>query len=363
MLCEFFRNCVRSTQPCQLRGKLSAVYHELCGIRFWCILMRSSIRLPYTFIPKRLDNVIMSSGSAADNVGIVISDVVQAIAIFALAGVGIGATGGIAITQLSSGGLLGGVLSLVVLTVVLLLGPVIGLISGLRVGTNQDSSYPSYLSGLVGAIGGYFVMILLVIVTLSLALNVPTGVADTAAQTTAGSGGSSTGISFGQYILPIIAVAVPTGLTGLGGVYLGSNPGSSSDVTSFSTKYVVGGVVLVFMIAAAGLIGPELLSSEPQLEVSGAVSSGQNTLYADGTVTNPTTTEITNVITVELVIDGESFATEQEEVTVPAGTDTEISLEIATVDGLSNSQIQAVGSGQFEIRYSINDQTVETYTA
>ncbi len=305
----------------------------------------------------------MSSGSAADNVGIVISDVVQAIAIFALAGVGIGATGGVAITQLSSGGLLGGVLSLVVLTVVLLLGPVIGLISGLRVGANQHSSSPSYLSGLVGAIGGYFVMILLVIVTLTLALNVPTGVADTAAQTTAGSGGSSAGVSFGQYILPIIAVAVPTGLTGLGGVYLGSNPGSSSDVTSFSTKYVVGGVVLVCVIAAAGLIGPELLSSEPQLEVSGSVSSAQSTLYADGTVTNPTSNEITNLITIELVVDGESFATEQEEVTVPAGTDTEISLEIATVDGLSNSQIQAIGSGQFEIRYSINDQIVETYTA
>lgn len=304
----------------------------------------------------------MSSESTADGVGIVISDVVQAIAIFALAGVGIGATGGIAITQLSSGGLLGGVLSLVVLTVVLLLGPVIGLFSGLRVGANQDISSPPYLSGLVGSIGGYFVMILLVIVTLSLALNIPTGAADTAAQTTATSGGSSTGISFTQYILPIIAVAIPTGVTGLGGVYLGSNAGSSTGVTSFPTRYVVGGVVLVSVIAAAGLIGPELLSSEPQLEVSGNVSNEQRTLFADGTVTNPTTNEITNTIVVEFVIDGELFATEQTEVTVPAGTETEISLEIATVDGLSNSQLQAIGSRQFEIRYRINDQTVETYT-
>lgn len=299
--------------------------------------------------------------AVSSSVVVLVSDVIQAIAIFALAGVGIGATGGIAITQIGSGGLLSGVLFLVVLTVVLLLGPVIGLISGLRVGTGQEAPRASYLSGFVGSTGGYFVMILLAIVILTLALNVPTGAANTAAQTTT-SGGSSGGTSFGQYLLPIIAVALPTGVTGVGGVYFGRDGGSNSDETTIPTRYVATGVVLISVIAAAGLVGPDLLSSEPQLEVAGSESITADTIYADAAVANPTNDEITNTITAELVIDGEQFNTNQQEVTVSAGDNTEISLEIATESGLSRSQIQSIGADQYEIRFRIDDQIVDVYT-
>jgi hypothetical protein len=105
------------------------------------------------------------------NSGISVSTLAQVIGIFIFAGIGIGATAGITITQLGSGSaILGGILTLVVLTIVFLLGPVIGLIAGLRVGSENGATTTSYLVSFLGSTAGYFAMIIVVILAMSVAM-------------------------------------------------------------------------------------------------------------------------------------------------------------------------------------------------
>jgi len=314
----------------------------------------------------------MSGSETADGSGVPLSTIGQVVGIFALAGVGIGATGGVAMTQLSSGSaIFSGLLVLVILTVAFLLGPIIGLISGLRTGDGMGRTSESYLAGVLGSVAGYFVMILVVVLALSIAVAAVAGggagggssaATDAAGQTTT-NGGSSGGLPIGEYIIPIIAVALPTGLTGLGGVYLGGGGAApSGGGINLPLRYVAAGIVVVGVIAAGVVVGPELLTAEPQLEVDGGMDATSNTISTDATVTNPTDSEITNTMRVELVIDGEVAATHEEEITVRANSERQVLWRIATASDLTQSQVQAINAGDMELRYIINDETVDTYS-
>jgi len=300
-----------------------------------------------------------------ENSGISVSMLAQVIGIFILAGIGVGATAGITITQLGSGSaIVGGILTLVVLTIVFLLGPVIGLIAGLRVGSEDGATTTSYLVSFLGSTAGYFAMIIVVILAMSVAMIEGGGgsaVAYTATQTAMESD-SSRGLPIGEYLIPIITVALPTGLTGLGGTYIGGKQTLSAGGMTLPIRYVAAGIVIIALVATGGLVVPDLISNDPQLEVDGSASAMQGTLYADATITNPTENDVVNTVTAELVINGEVVATEDRDVMVSADDESEISWEIIAVSDLSSAQLQAIRNGDLEIRYSINDQTVDTYT-
>jgi MFS family permease len=323
----------------------------------------------------------VSSDTQDLNEGIPITVVSQVIGIFALVGVGIGLTGGVAISQLGSGGaILSGILILVVLTLALLLGPVIGIISGLRTGDEYGRSTGSYLAGLIGSVTGYFVMIFIVLIILTAVLAIVIGdggsgstAAQSAASTSASPTSSSGSLPIGEYIIPIIAVAIPTGITGIGGVYFGGyrdgsgehiadNTLSEDTISTLSWKYVGIAIIIITVLAAGLTIGPELLSPQPEdLEIDGGAANTDITLFAEGTVTNPTNSEITTPIIIELVIDGSVVTTTEETTTVEANGVTTIRSEIATVNDLTNSEIESVANDNYELRFIIAGQTVETY--
>lgn len=286
----------------------------------------------------------------------------QIIGIFALTGIGIGATGGVAVNQIGGGAILGGVIILVVLTVTFLLGPVIGLIAGLRVGDEQGRSPESYLTGLLGSVAGYFVMILAVVIIVSVVMAISGGGGGSGAtQASTTTGGSSSSLPIGEYIVPIIAVAIPTGITGLGGVYFGGNKCTAGeDGITLSKKYVAIVIVVISIVVAGAVVVPNALSSGPPLEVDGSTEFIQNTITADATITNPADSERTKTLTVELVIDGSIVETRSEEITVPAND--QITIRWSLVDGpdLTQSQVDAVNEGNMELRFKIDDTTVDT---
>lgn len=322
----------------------------------------------------------MSSDTQDVNEGISFSVIGQIVGVFALVGVGIGLTGGVAISQLGSGGvILSGILILVVLTIAFLLGPVIGVITGLQTGDQYGRTNESYLAGLIGSVTGYFVMMFTIFLILSAILAIvmgDSGSGSTVAQsattptpTTTSSTSSSGGpLPIGDYIVPIIAVAIPTGITGIGGVYFGGTEHIPSESTRIDLpwKYVGIAIIIIAVLTAGVTIGPELLSPDPQpqeLEITGGSSTTDTILFAEGTITNPTDTGITTAVTIELVIDGLVATTTEEEITVSANSDTSIRTEIATVDDLTNSQVESVATEDYELRYIIANQTVETYQA
>lgn len=286
----------------------------------------------------------------------------QIIGIFALAGIGIGATGGVAVNQIGGGAILGGIIILVVLTVTFLLGPVIGLIAGLRVGDEQGRSSESYLTGLLGSVAGYFVMILAVVIIVSVVMAISGGGGGSGAtQASTTSGGSSSGLAIGEYIVPIIAVAIPTGITGLGGVYFGENKGTAGEKgITLSKKYVAIVIVVIGIVVAGAVVVPNALSSGPPVEVDGSTEFIQNTITADATITNPADSEKTKTLTVELVIDGSIVETRSEEITVSANDETTIRWSLVDGPDLTQSQVDAVNQGNMELRFKIDDTTVDT---
>jgi len=286
----------------------------------------------------------------------------EIIGIFVLAGIGIGATGGVAVNQIGGGGILSGTIILIVLTSTFLLGPVIGLIAGLRIGDEQGQSSDSYLTGLLGSTAGYFFMILSVIIIISLAMMISGGGGGSGAtQTSTTAGGSSSSMALGEYIVPIIAVAIPTGITGLGGVYFGGNGNTAEEnVVQISKKYVAIVFVIISIVAAGAIVAPNALSSGPPFEVDGSTEVVQNTITADATISNPADNEKTKTLTVELVIDGSVVETRSEEITIPGNDKTKIRWSIIYGSDLTRSQVDAVNEGNMQLRFKINGSTVDT---
>jgi hypothetical protein len=315
-----------------------------------------------------------------------ISIIGQIIGVFVLVGVGIGLTGGVAISQLGSGNaILSGILILIVLILTLLFGPVISVITGLRTGDQYGRSNRSYLAGLIGSVTGYFVMIVIVLLILSAVLAIAIGdggsgsttaqSATTPALTSTSSASPSNSLPIREYILPIVAVAIPTGITGIGGVYFGGNKSSSNEDTTDNTlsadtisnlpwKYVGIAIIIIAVLASGVVIGPELLSTDPQpedLELTGESSVTVTNVFVEARITNPTNADINTVVNIELVIDGSISATTQEVISVAPNGETSIRTVIATTDDLTSSEIDSAKNNDYTIRFIISGETVETY--
>jgi hypothetical protein len=332
------------------------------GTKLSLLIPQKCWQQPIFIIDASINKLVTESTTAER--GLSVSTIGEVIGIFALAGIGIGATGGVAVNLLGTGsGIVSGILVLVVLTVTFLLGPVIGLISGLRVGDRQGRSSESYLGGLLGSVAGYFIMILAVILIISAVMTIGGGGGSETATTQTATGGSSSGLPIGEYIVPIIAVALPTGITGLGGAYFGGSADTAQGGgIKLPKKYIAGTIIILIILAAGTTVVPDLLSSEPQLEVDGTTEFSDNAIYADTVITNPTDGDVTNTLAVELVINGDVVQTDSEQVTVAANDDRRDSLQLIEETELTQSQTDAINQGNMELRFRINNQVVDTHS-
>lgn len=289
------------------------------------------------------------------------------IGIFALTGLGLGLTGAVVLFQLGSGGgLFGGVLLLLLVTTAFLFSPVIGVISGLRVGSDRSRTPDLYTESFLTTMLGSYAMMGTVLITIGLGMAVMTGggAGGSGSVQTGASGvvGSSGDLNLQQYILPIILVGIPTGVTGVGGAYFGARTEGSPEDESIKlpVKGVATGLVIIsVLLISVPVVSVVLAPPAPQLSVDGDVYAMSNVVIAGGTVENPTGQAITNDVKAEFVVGDDVVGSNEDTVTVGANGELSVGIELMNLDDLTTSQTQSLQSGDWEVRYIINQETVE----
>ncbi|MCD2204400.1 hypothetical protein [Halobacterium sp. KA-6] len=319
-----------------------------------------------------------------------VAPITALIGVFALVGFGIGATGAVALTQLGDGSsLFSGIIFFIILTVAFLLGPLVAVFGGLQIGARLDRSPTAYLSSAIGTIGGYAVMMLVVIIVLSLALSIATsgggGAAGSAAGSTGGAASTSSGtaaqssINWMQYLIPIIGVAIPTGLVGVGGAYLGGRQDTTSDdggrtmaVPLRPALAVVGVAILIAgSVAGAAAVTPgsaiNLSSGDPADITVPATQVGYNggdTLSVYATVNHTGSKLVETTVTAQFMVDGQSYDkwTSKQRVTLQPGESRQLTWTIADLvegegvaDATDEQQTQ-INQGNFRIRILVNGE-------
>lgn len=167
-----------------------------------------------------------SIGRALDSAGETLaqpgpkSQLTVVIGLFAVIGVGFGLTGIVTVEMIAGSGddigarFLTAVFLVSLLVVLLLTGSIVGAVSGLRIADRLDENARTvYLTSFVGTAVGYFVMVVIAVVLIGL---VSGGGGDGAAAS--GGGGNLFGIL--DLVIPLVVLAVPVGLTGLGASFL-----------------------------------------------------------------------------------------------------------------------------------------------
>lgn len=145
------------------------------------------------------------------------------IGLFGIVGAGFGLLG-VIVLELLAGGSGGGfgqaiaaALFLVsVLVVVLLTGPVMAALSGLRIAERLDEARATYLTSFVATAVGYVVMVLIAAVLIGLVVGGGGG----GAEATATGGTTTNPFDIAGLIVPLVALAIPVGLTGLASAFL-----------------------------------------------------------------------------------------------------------------------------------------------
>jgi hypothetical protein len=134
------------------------------------------------------------------------------IGLFAVIGVGFGLTGIVILALVAGGGsgpggaILAGIFLVSLLVVLLLTGSIVGAFCGLRVAERlRNGARTVYLTSFVGTAVGYVVMVAIAVVLIGL---------------TAGGGGGSSFFNIVNLVIPLIVLALPVGLTGVGSSFL-----------------------------------------------------------------------------------------------------------------------------------------------
>lgn len=299
------------------------------------------------------------------------------IGIFALIGVGLGLVGFVVLTQLAGGNniadaIFSGIFSIVILVIALFLGPVIAAIIGIQMG-NRNQSPSVYFASLIGNTTGYIVMMLIVLAILSIGIGlVSNGGGSSAMGGTSGEVGASGSGGFGQWVFPIIAISVITGLTGTGASYLQiqANQMGRTEAGNFSSLIPLKGILAVLLVCSVLLVGiygsSALLSGDPSsnLEVNGEAYSQNNILYGSAVVENVGNNEATATLTIRLLIDGQERDdfTSSTEVTLGGGESTTETLEMGRFGTLPRSEIDELSAGNWTIEFLIDGEVKDTYT-
>ncbi|WP_256685669.1 hypothetical protein [Halococcus qingdaonensis] len=145
------------------------------------------------------------------------------IGLFGIVGAGFGLLGVIVLELLAggSGGGFGGAIVaalflISVLIVVLLTGPVMAVLSGLRIAERLDEARATYLTSFIATAVGYIVMVLIAAVLIGLVAGGGGG----GAEATATGGTTTNPFDIAGLIVPLVALAIPVGLTGLASAFL-----------------------------------------------------------------------------------------------------------------------------------------------
>ena len=146
------------------------------------------------------------------------------IGIFSLVGIGFGITGFLVLQLVAGGGgtssqIFAAIFALSLLGVVLLLGPVIAVYSSLNTANGfYHDARTAYLASFVSNFAGYLIMVVVAVILIGAALG-GGGSADSGATT---GQTTSTGDTFdlGSLAIPMVALAIPVGLVGVGSTYL-----------------------------------------------------------------------------------------------------------------------------------------------
>lgn len=301
-----------------------------------------------------------------------------AVGIFVLVGIGLGLIGFVALTQLAGGNnmtdaIFSGIFFIIILVIALFFGPVIAAIVGIQMG-NRNQSSSVYLTSLIGNMIGYIVMMLIVLAILSVGIGlVSNGGGSGTMGGTSGEMGASGGGGFGQWIFPIIAISMITGVTGAGASYLQvqTSPRGVNGTENFPKAIPTKWIIVVFLIGVVllgGVYGSSvLLSGNPasDLEVNGDAYSQGDSLYGDALIENVGDNEATATLAIRFLIDGQESddLTSSTEVTVSSGETTTETLEVGQFSDLSQSELDDVDSGNWTMEFLINDEVKDTVTA
>lgn len=303
----------------------------------------------------------------------------QTVGIFSIVGVGLGLTGAITLLQVGGSGIFGGILALVLLIFTFLISPILAVITGLRIGEKNGRSKQTYLIGAVGAVGGHFSMMLIIVLILSIVISTLSGdggTGSTAAQSAATSNG---GLEIGEYIVPIIAVAVPTAITGSGGVFLAGDQNHRGDIES-KTRSVgiqrkptlesvpvrkIGVAIIITVVIGMAVVFMPILfpPSADDLAVNGNIEFGGedgDIIEAGGTVENPRDEAISTEITYEFMSGEETIDTATETIFVPSG-EFELSYEVSNTDDIEayyGTEVEE--NDKYKMKYIIDGEVVET---
>lgn len=299
------------------------------------------------------------------------------VGIFALIGVGLGLVGFVVLTQSASGNnmadaIVSGIFSIMILVIALFLGPVIAAIVGIQMG-NRNQSSSVYFTSFVGNTIGYIVMMLIVLAILSIGIGlVSNGGGSSTMGGTTGEVGASGGGGFGQWVFPIIAISVITGLTGTGARYLQiqANQMGKTETGDFSNLIPLKGILAVLLVCGVLLVSiygsSALLSGDPSsnLEVTGEAYSQNNILYGSAVVENVGDSEATATLTIRLLIDGQERDdfTSSTEVTLDGDESTTETLEMGRYGTLPRSEINELNAGNWTIEFLIDGEVKDTYT-
>lgn len=138
------------------------------------------------------------------------------VTLYAIVGIGFGLVGAIGINLISGDSgtgsqLLSGLFALSTLAIIIFVGPIMAAVSGLHIAERMHQAERTvYITSFVGNTAGYLAMVILAVILLIVF---------------AGSGSSSGGgggdiFSLGELFVPLVVLALPSGLVGLGSTYL-----------------------------------------------------------------------------------------------------------------------------------------------
>ena len=294
--------------------------------------------------------------------------------LFGIVGVGLGLTGVVMLGALGGGAsLFSGLFALLVIAFALLTGPIVAAVVGAQP-PRDDADTPQYGLVFVGTAVGYLLMMVLVLVILVIGIAVLSAGGGSASGTTGTTGGNGS-VNPGQYLLPVLLIAVPTGGVAVATRYwrhrqtaTPTDDGSEAAIAlpDVPRQYLIIGSVGLLALGAvvAGvmvLTGP---TAADQLTVTGEGYSQGQTIFVDATVENIGEQTQTATLSVETSFGGEvsqGFSTSRE-VTVTGGGRATETVALGEFGDLTATQEQALQSGDFRIDFKIDGQTKDTYT-
>lgn len=317
----------------------------------------------------------MSTDDAFADQRIIRTQLRDAVALFGLVGAGLGVMGLVALSQFG-GGFLSGIVYTVILVLAMFFGPVLAVVVSLRLADyapRKDGT--TYVTSFVGNVVGYLVMMLVVVAMLFVGLSLTVGGGGGSG---VGGGGNSGGSFDFDLLLPVLALAVPTGLTGVGATFFhrplpvtgSTNAGATATEGAVSVDgiprrwLVIAGVVVVLLlglVAGVGLLNGGVLSQgDPSnLKVTGVVVGphpSEEVTIAEVTIENVGEEPVTTTLTAKQIIEGGTEYSADKEITINSGETKTSTVTIVEFSEYSPAEKQKLENRQWSSEILIDGE-------